>query len=686
MKALHWYVAALVAVFAAGMAPAQGQLDYEFTYQGRLKEDGHPANGTYDMYFNLYGEPDGTVWLDRYPDSGTAGVGVESGLFTVAIDFDDAEFDGEKLWLELVVEGTALAPKQELRPAPYAIYAARNWGVSGNAGTDPSSDFVGTTDSQALVFKVDNEVALRIEPPGGARTCNSPPLVWWAWNESTPAWPGGACGTTISGGGSAGDPNKTYDDFCTVGGGAGNEAGSDDADETTASYATVAGGRGNNASGEDSAVGGGQYNTASADESTVGGGYGNGAAGQYSTIGGGFDNEATAENATIGGGFENWAFGASATIGGGEGNHASDQHTTIAGGAGNLASAMMVAICGGESNVATGSHATIGGGWHNNAQAPYATIAGGGSSDPGDPGGTNNRVTDEYGTVGGGGNNQAGDNAGTTDDAVYATVAGGEENTASANYATVGGGHANIVSGSRSTIGGGGENQASGSGATVGGGDWNVASGTRATVPGGRSNVAAGLCSFAAGRVAQANHDGTFVWADSDIAAFASTGQDQFLIQASGGVGINTNAPAGFDLAVNGTAAKPGGGAWSVFSDARLKKNVEPLKGALERLLALRGVAFEYKDPAFKLGLPGRQIGLIAQEVEQVFPSWVDEDPDGYKYVTVRGLEALVVEALRELRQEKDAELESLRAENAEMRSLVSQLSERLDRLERAPQ
>ena len=96
-------------------------------------------------------------------------------------------------------------------------------------------------------------------------------------------------------------------------------------------------------------------------------------------------------------------------------------------------------------------------------------------------------------------------------------------------------------------------------GALVGGGYDNSASGTNASVPGGYKNVAAGQYSFAAGQQAQANHDGSFVWNDSTNAGdnttfFASTAVNQFLIHATGGMGINTNNPAGFALNVNGTA------------------------------------------------------------------------------------------------------------------------------------
>jgi len=53
------------------------------------------------------------------------------------------------------------------------------------------------------------------------------------------------------------------------------------------------------------------------------------------------------------------------------------------------------------------------------------------------------------------------------------------------------------------------------------------------------------LGSFAAGWNANANHDGTFVWSDQQVDAVVSTGQNQFLIRAAGGVAIGTNSPRG---------------------------------------------------------------------------------------------------------------------------------------------
>ncbi|MCX8091112.1 MAG: hypothetical protein N3I86_09315 [Verrucomicrobiae bacterium] len=222
-----------------------------------------------------------------------------------------------------------------------------------------------------------------------------------------------------------------------------------------------------------------------------------------------------------------------------------------------------------------------------------ATISGGGAlSYLGAP--ATNRVTDDFGTVGGGANNQAGNAAGATTDAYFATVGGGAGNIASgvsstigggaenlasqndttvaggyqngavglrstvggghfnhaqSDYATVGGGQNNEASGGYSTVGGGQNNRAATLGATVGGGIGNVAAGQAATVPGGLGNSASGNGSFAAGQNAQALHNGSFVWADSQATPppfpqglpFASVANDEFAIRARGGVRLNTD-------------------------------------------------------------------------------------------------------------------------------------------------
>jgi hypothetical protein len=122
----------------------------------------------------------------------------------------------------------------------------------------------------------------------------------------------------------------------------------------------------------------------------------------------------------------------------------------------------------------------------------------------------------------------------------FGTVGGGFQNTTFGIGATVGGGYANAASGFYATVGGGMHNTASNTYATVVGGLENTAGAINATVGGGLQNIASGSYSFAAGRQAQALHQGAFVWADSQGGAFASATNDEFSIRAQGGVRISS--------------------------------------------------------------------------------------------------------------------------------------------------
>ena len=133
------------------------------------------------------------------------------------------------------------------------------------------------------------------------------------------------------------------------------------------------------------------------------------------------------------------------------------------------------------------------------------------------------------------------------------------------------------------------------------------------------------------------------------------------------------DGPKNFEL-LEGQAYKPGGGSWGAVSDIRLKKNVQPLEGAIDRLMKLRSVKFEFKDPVKDRQLPGTQIGMIAQEVEEVFPEWITVNADGYKTIGFRGFESLTVQALRELREEKDAQLEERDVKIADLEGRLAKL------------
>ena len=125
---------------AASVARAQGTA---FTYQGRLTDQGVPANGAYDFRFRLFDAvtngsfSGGVVMLDA--------VGVNNGLFTVTLDFGAAPFNGSDRWLEIAVRTnggafTNLAPRQPITATPYAVRAL-------SAGT-ASSYTGGISDSQ----------------------------------------------------------------------------------------------------------------------------------------------------------------------------------------------------------------------------------------------------------------------------------------------------------------------------------------------------------------------------------------------------------------------------------------------------------------------------------------------------------------------------------------------------------
>jgi len=120
-----------------------------------------------------------------------------------------------------------------------------------------------------------------------------------------------------------------------------------------------------------------------------------------------------------------------------------------------------------------------------------------------------------------------------------------------------------------------------------------------------------------------------------------------------GNVGIETKTPS-YPLHVVGDAAKTTGIYWTNISDRNLKRDIKPLEGALDRLTRLKGRTFKWKDPAELNAAEGTHIGLVAQEVEEVFPKWVSEDNQGRKQVTLEGLEAVTIEAIKELKLENE--------------------------------
>jgi hypothetical protein len=149
-----------------------------------------------------------------------------------------------------------------------------------------------------------------------------------------------------------------------------------------------------------------------------------------------------------------------------------------------------------------------------------------------------------------------------------------------------------------------------------------------------------------------------------------ATGSEGYLGQPDFGVRGTavTSGRWGVYCDVGGGAGCGGGAAWTQVSDARLKKNVETMSGVLDKLTKMRGVYYDWKDPARQA--EGRKIGLIAQEVEEVFPELVratvvpgGDLTGGTKVVSYSELVAPLIEAVKELKAEND----SLRSALCEM-------------------
>ena len=595
-----------------------------FSYRGQLDDGGRPATGSYRLKLTLYADADGRQQL-AVPvmlDS----VAVQNGRFAVTVDFPELPALAHSGWLEVAVMSATdgdfwpLPDRQQV--ALKSLNCSENWTVTGNPSTDAALNFLGTTDSQPLVLRTANVQSLRIEP-SALLFGGLPVTANVIAGSHTNTVTAGVRGATIAGGGAPIGDSEPY-------------FGEEAPNVVTDAYGTVGGGYGNRA-GDDAGV------VLDHPFATVGGGINNVASSTSSTVGGGESNTASRFFSTVGGGFNNIASRNGSTIGGGEGNTAS-----------------------GEDSI----------------------------------------------------------------------VSGGYANSASGSFSTIGGGLSNVTSGDGSSVPGGFNNCAGGTASWAGGHGASVRPGLD---PGG-----AGSCSglsYPGG----AGDAGTFVWADSQGSNFVSTGPNQFLVRAEGGAGFNTSALSpGTDLAVasrspganvdillrpadttwginfaafgsassaglyiarsNGSSyvdyavwqadgrlrvfydnpIKPTAGGWASPSDARLKQDIEPLSNALDRLLALQGVEFAYRDDA-PLGyhVPGRHAGFVAQAVETVFPDWVSYDQAGYRLVAPKGFEALTIEALRELRAEGDATLIQLRTENAVLRDELGVLRGEIANLRR---
>lgn len=534
---------------------SSGALAGQFVYEGRLDDFGQPANGRYDLRLSPFAQA--KLGASLAAPTTFEGVEVKDGRFR--LDVDLPLVDSDDAWFELAVRASGEQSFSAIPGRSKAIAApliGACWGTTGDSGSDPNTNFLGTTDNQPLVLRTANVQSLRIEP--STETFGTLPITRnMIGGSHANTVTAGVRGATIAGGGvPIGDtdpffldeaPNRVTDHYGTVGGGYGNRAGDGASTLSNRPFATV------------------------------GGGLGNAASGDYSTVGGGYKNTAT-----------------------------------------------------------SGALGTVAGGAMNTVSAPASTVGGG------------------YGNATSGS---------------YSTVGGGESNAASGNYGAVGGGGNNAASGSYSTVGGGNSNCA--------GGDGSWAGGLRAKVRPGTDPGGTGSCSGLPSYPGGFGDQGTFVWADSQNAEFVSSGSNQFLVRAAGGIYFGTNStvsiPADRFINTSTGAYLTNGGTWTNASSRVLKQDfadVDPLD-VLGRVLALGISTWRYRGSN-----EGRHIGPMAEDFKAAFGLAGDGksigtvDADGVALAAIQGLNA-------KLEAERDAlaqRVEVLNAESAELRARLERL------------
>ena len=221
----------------------------------------------------------------------------------------------------------------------------------------------------------------------------------------------------------------------------------------------------------------------------------------------------------------------------------------------------------------------------------------------------------------------------------------------------------------------------------------------------GSNTAANGYCSVAIGRGAIANGGGSFALGEntatgadcwnslafghgtianvSDEVATGrfNTGDRALFVVGNGGVGwdeatqshtTDTTRSDAFIIYEDGNAKFFGNlayaGELNKDSDSRLKKDVKTINGALDKVLKLRGVNYYWKNREEMAAARGKdannmsygysdklQTGVIAQEVEQIMPELVSTDKYGFKSVDYVSLTPVLIEAIKELKAEKDA-------------------------------
>jgi hypothetical protein len=215
------------------------------------------------------------------------------------------------------------------------------------------------------------------------------------------------------------------------------------------------------------------------------------------------------------------------------------------------------------------------------------------------------------------------------------------------------GGSVNIKSGDSPQNNGGGISLSAGQGEFAGG-DVTISGGIGSTANGGNISINAGSSSDAGGNINLNAGNGDIEGGNITLTTgeyYNSTDEGLVIINGSGTYS----------------------GTWTQASDRRLKKNIQSLNEQSDKVLKLNPVKYEMRKDEYpdKNLAEGEQIGLIAQEVEELFPQLVKTDSDGFKSIDYSKVSVLLLDVVKE-------QNEKLEKQN----KLLKKLIQRMDRLE----
>lgn len=166
---------------------------------------------------------------------------------------------------------------------------------------------------------------------------------------------------------------------------------------------------------------------------------------------------------------------------------------------------------------------------------------------------------------------------------------------------------------------------------------------------------------------------------DFDVIGAGGPTQTRVSILNNGNVGIGKTNPQ-YELDVSGDVRATGS---YIGSDRRYKKNIKVIDSALDKINAIDGVTYGFKQKTineidFTKSKQGNHLGFIAQDLEEVFPELVRKDDAGYYSVNYDGLIPVLVEAIKEQEGTIDEQAEEI----LEQKEQITDLQSRIEKLE----